>query len=94
LFIDIEKICTRIEVIISETDWIIYQKRFATTGSVYLELVRDNREWLVIRVADHAQFYLKYMTTYSVDPTSTGIILEELIELLNKPFGEVGDVFL
>lgn len=94
MFVDIAKVCFRIEEIILETDWIIDHKIYATTGSVYYELVRDRREWIVIRVADHAQFYHKYMNTYSVDPTSTGVGFEELQEILRKPFGEVGDIFL
>jgi len=58
-------------------------------------LVRARREWVIIRVSDHRQYYFKdYFTTYSVDPSSDGLSFEELEDLLNRPFGEVGDILL
>ena len=92
MLVDVGMLCSRVEAIINETNWIVDHKHYARTGSVYYELVRDGREWAVIRVADHEQVYHDFMTTYSIDPR--GLLLEDLEELLNKPFGEVGDVFL
>jgi hypothetical protein len=66
--------------------------RMASTGSIYMELVRDGREWVVIRIADHEQVYHHWMTTYSLSPRD--LFYEDLIEILEKPFGEVGDVLL
>ena len=64
----------------------------ASTGSVYIELVRDRKEWVVIRIADHNQVYHKWITTYSLSPSEHSF--EEIIEILKKPFGESGDVLL
>lgn len=94
MLVNVEMLCSRVEAIINETEWNVDHKHYASTGSVYYELVRDGREWVVIRVADHAQYYQKYIKTYSVDPSPTGILLEELNFVLNKPFGKTGDVFL
>ena len=83
-----------VEEIIEDSGWKIEKKTVAATGSVYYDLVRDGREWVVIRVADHQQFYFKFLTTYSIDPSRDGLYIEELESLLGKPFGEVGDVLL
>lgn len=83
-----------VERIVRNSDWEIDRKEVACTGSVYFELKRQNREWVVIRVATHRQYYQKFLTTYSVDPTSSGINLDELEVLLDRPFGDVGDVLL
>lgn len=66
----------------------------ASTGSIYIDLTRkrgEEKEWVVIRVADHKQFYHRWLTTYSHSPYEYDD--EMLIELLSKSFGEVGDVF-
>jgi hypothetical protein len=63
--------------------------RIATTGSIYLELRRE-REWVVIRIADHGQVYHQWMTTYSLSPRD--LYFDEVAEVLGKPYGEVGDI--
>jgi len=90
--IDIRQIASEVKAAASEIGWRIEQTKLASTGSVYIELVRDDREWVVIRVADHKQVYHKWLTTYSLSPSEYSI--EEIIEILNRPFGEVGDVLL
>ena len=65
----------------------------ADTGSIYIELTRqqeEQKEWIVIRVADHKQVYHKWLTTYSVSRFE--IHPEELELILMKPFGQVGDI--
>ena len=72
--------------------WKVEQTRIASTGSIYVELVRDGREWVVIRVADHVQVYHRWLKTYSVSPMELHV--EDVKGILEKPFGEVGDVLL
>lgn len=72
--------------------WKHEETRLASAGSIYVELIRDKREWVVIRIADHKQVYNRWMTTYSIAPGD--LRFEEVVEILKKPFGEVGDVLL
>lgn len=72
--------------------WLVRSKKTASTGSVYIELVRDGREWLVVRVANHKQVYHHWITTISIAPGD--LWFEELEFILAKPFGTVGDVLL
>jgi hypothetical protein len=72
--------------------WETEEFKVATTGSIYLTLVREKREWVVVRIADHKQYYHKWLTTYSMDPSSYSY--EEIIELLRRPFGNTGDVLI
>jgi len=58
--------------------WKVDEIRLASTGSIYLELIRDGREWVVIRVADHAQVYHRWLKTYSISPR--GYSVDRLIE--------------
>ena len=81
-----------VTVLAKRVGWRVDEVRVASTGSTYIELVRDGREWCVIRVADHKQVYHRWLTTYSIAPGD--MWFEELEELLTKPFGEVGDVLL
>ena len=53
---------------------------------------RDGREWVVIRVADHKREYRRWLKTYSVSPQE--LSEERILEILARPFGEVGDVLL
>jgi hypothetical protein len=69
--------------------WRVNETRIASTGSIYVELVR-NKEWVVVRVADHKQVYHRWLTTYSVAPGD--LWFEELEGILSKPYGEVGDI--
>jgi L-ascorbate metabolism protein UlaG (beta-lactamase superfamily) len=66
--------------------------KLASTGSIYIELVRDGREWVVIRVSDHKQFYHYWLTTYSLSPYEYDY--QGIIDVLYRPFGETGDVLL
>ena len=75
-----------------ETGWSLSEMRMAETGSIYIELVRDGKEWVVVRIADHNQAYNRWITTYSVSPSELSV--EEMDLILKKPFGEVGDVLL
>lgn len=70
--------------------WSVSDIYFASTGSIYIDLVRQEKEWIVIRVADHKQIYHRWLTTYSVAPGD--LWFEELEEILIKPFGKVGDI--
>jgi hypothetical protein len=72
--------------------WKVDQTRIASTGSIYVELVRDGREWVVVRVADHAQVYHRWLKTYSISPMEFHV--EDMKDILGMPFGEVGDVLL
>lgn len=74
--------------------WYRETTKIASTGSIYIDLKRkDGRrgEWLVVRVATHKQVYNRWMTTYSCSPYEYDEAM--LIDVLSKPFGEVGDVF-
>jgi len=72
--------------------WRVDQTRVASTGTIYIEIVREGREWAVIRVADHIQVYHRWLKTYSISPLE--LHLEDMDDILGKPFGEVGDVLL
>jgi hypothetical protein len=72
--------------------WQLDEMHMASTGSIYIELVRQKREWVCIRVADHKQVYHGWMTTYSIAPGN--LWFEDLKEILSRPFGTVGDVLL
>jgi len=89
---NIEYVVEEIKVLAERVGWCVDEIRVASTGSTYIELVRDDREWCVIRVADHKQVYYRWLTTYSVAPGD--MWFEELEELLLRPFGEVGDILL
>lgn len=86
---DTHRIAREVRRLAKSVGWQISEHRFATTGSVYVELNR-NREWVVIRVADHKQVYHRWLTTYSVAPGD--LFFEELEEILSRPYGEVGDI--
>jgi hypothetical protein len=87
---DLVGIANFVEEEAKQFGWEKSELREALTGSVYLELIRDKKEWVVIRVANHKQFYHRWLTTYSLSPF--GYDFDGIIELLSKPFGEVGDV--
>jgi len=83
------KIATEVASLAESVGWRVNETRLASTGSIYVELER-NREWVVIRVADHKQVYFRWMTTYSVAPGN--LWFEALEGILTKPRGEVGDI--
>ena len=90
--VDRKKIARDFEALAKDYGWVTREFRTAGTGTIYLELVRDGREWVVIRFANHKQVYHRWLTTYSVSPGNMDF--DEVVELLRKPFGEVGDVLL
>ena len=84
------KVSEEVKALVKRVGWRISETRVASTGSIYIEIVRNDHEWAVIRVADHKQVYHRWLTTYSVAPGD--LWFEELEEILTRPFGEVGDV--
>lgn len=86
---DTQNIALEVRELAESVGWQISEQRFAMTGSIYIELKR-NREWVVIRVADHKQVYHRWLTTYSVAPGD--LFFEELEEILSRPYGKVGDI--
>lgn len=90
---DLEKVRYDVEELVVQSGWIINSTKIATTGSIYVEIVRNRdseREWVVVRVANHKQVYHRWLITYSISPGD--MWFEELEEVLLKPFGSVGDV--
>jgi hypothetical protein len=87
---DLAKIVEDVKVLVVCKGWRVRETRVASTGSVYLDIVRDGTEWCVIRVADHKRVYERWLITYSLAPGD--LWWEELEEILDKPFGEVGDI--
>jgi len=57
--IDLKKITSEVKADASELGWETSSVDIASTGTIYLELRRDRREWAVIRIANHNQFYHK-----------------------------------
>ena len=88
----IEKTAEDVRELARKCGWKVNGSRIALTGSVYIELVRDGREWVIIRVADHKQVYHRWLTTISIAPGD--LWFEELEGILSQPFGEVGDILL
>ena len=86
---DLGRISIEIEEIARSLGWTVKEKRVANTGSIYIDLNRED-EWCVIRVADHKQVYFKWLTTYSLAPGN--LYFEEVEAILAKPYGEVGDI--
>jgi len=87
-----KKIAEEVIGLAKRVGWQIREVRLASTGSIYIELSREGREWVVVRVANHKQVYHRWLTTISVAPGDNWF--EELEDILTKPFGEVGDVLL
>lgn len=72
--------------------WECKEFKVASTGTVYVELIRSIgtvTEWLVVRVANHKQVHYKWIKTYSVSPYE--LKLADIAEILARPFGEAGD---
>jgi len=84
------KIAQEVKALAERVGWRVNETRIASTGSVYVELVRRGQEWVVIRIANHKQVYHRWLITYSIAPGD--LWFEELEEILTRPFGEVGDV--
>jgi hypothetical protein len=89
---NLPKIALDLKQLAKSYGWSHSETRLASTGSIYVELVRDGREWVVIRVADHKQVYNRWITTYSISPGN--LHFEDVSEILDRPFGQVGDVLL
>jgi hypothetical protein len=86
---DLVKIGKEVEDLARSVGWKVSETRMASTGSIYIDLVRKD-EWCVIRVANHKQVYFKWMECYSIAPGD--LWFEDLEDILNKPYGEVGDI--
>ena len=86
---DLRKISENIEDSARKKGWIVKEKRIAPTGSIYIDINRQD-EWCVIRIADHKQYYFKWLTIYSLSPGN--LYFEEVEKILAKPYGEVGDI--
>jgi len=69
--------------------WQIDSIKIALTGSVYIDIRRDN-EWAQLRIANHKQVYYKWLKTYSIAPGD--LWFEDLEEILTRPYGQVGDI--
>lgn len=89
---ELRDIAKEIVDVARELGWKVEQTKMALTGTVYVDLVRDGREWVVIRIADHFQMYHRWLTTYSISPLE--LHLEDVVEILGREFGKVGDVLL
>ena len=75
-------------------DWDLEEVVTASTGTIYIELTRrqgKNKEWVVIRVANHKQVFFHWLTTYSWSPYEYDD--DMILEVLARPFGKTGDVF-
>ena len=84
------EVSDEVKALAESVGWRVRETRLASTGSIYVTLVRDEREWLVIRVANHKQVYQRWLTTISIAPGDRWF--EELESILTQPFGTVGDV--
>ena len=87
---DRQSIAREVQELAESVGWRVDEVRLASTGSIYIDLVRQEQEWTVIRVADHQQVYHRWLTTYSIAPGD--LFFEELEEVLTRPFGTVGDI--
>jgi len=75
--------------LIVKCGWKIRNIKHALTGSYYIEICRIN-EYCLIRLSDHHQEYHSWFTTYSLAPGD--LFYEQLEIILNKPYGQVGDI--
>lgn len=91
---DLPKIANDVIELARSVGWTITENRTASTGSIYVEMARDGpeeqREWVVVRVANHKQVYQRWLTVVSIAPGDRWF--EELEEILTQPFGDVGDI--
>ena len=90
---DLAKIAGEVKALAKQLGWAINETRIASTGSIYIELVRggpEEHEWLVVRVANHKQVYHRWITTVSIAPSDRWF--EELEDILTLPYGDVGDI--
>lgn len=86
---DLVNISKEVRVLAESVGWKVNETRVASTGSIYMDLVRKD-EWCVIRVANHKQVYFRWMVYYSIAPGN--LWFEDLEEILKRPYGEVGDI--
>jgi len=84
-----KQIVDEVTYLAESVGWTIDHIKIALTGSVYIDIRRDN-EWAQIRVSDHKQVYCRWLITYSIAPGD--LWFEDLEEILTKPYGEVGDI--
>jgi len=90
--LNLVKIAINVKLEAKQFGWKMSEMKQALTGTIYLELIREGREWVVIRIGDHKQVYHRWLTTYSLSPCNYDF--DGIIDILSKPFGEVGDVLL
>ena len=92
--LDMPRIADEVMSLAREVGWTIIERRTASTGSIYIEMARygpdEQREWVVVRVANHKQVYQRWLTVVSVAPGDRWF--EELGDILIQPFGDVGDI--
>lgn len=77
-----------------ELGWKLDKMHLASTNSIYLEIFKekDNKqEYVMIRFSNHEKVYKNYFKMYSISPTEYSF--NEVIEILSREFGLVGDVF-
>ncbi|MCK9155079.1 MAG: hypothetical protein M0P12_03085 [Paludibacteraceae bacterium] len=80
-------------VLAESIGWKLEERHEASTLTTYLDFSRQReteKEWIVIRVGDHKHFYPSWVTMYSVSPGD--LWFEELPDILQRPFGNVGDI--
>lgn len=91
---ELAEIAAEIKNIACGLGWNQEDYYIASTGSIYLDLTRkhgEQKEWVVIRIADHKKVYNRWLTTYSWSPYEYNE--EMLADVLKGEFGSVGDVF-
>jgi len=91
--LSLNQITNEVSEIVNKLGWHISEKRVAGTGTFYLEIFRtqqNQKEWIVLRIANHKQFYHHWLIVYSISPSE--ISIEDLNILLQKPFGTIGDI--
>lgn len=73
--------------------WKRVSVKVASTGSIYIELMRlqgDKAEWLVVRVANHKMVHRGWLKIYSLSPFE--MRLNQIADVLSQQFGKAGDV--
>ena len=73
--------------------WRKVSVKVASTGSIYIELMRlqgGMAELLVVRVANHKIVHREWLKIYSLSPYE--MKLSQIADVLSKKFGEAGDI--
>jgi len=91
--LNLKTIAFEITSLAETTGWVLKEQHHASTGSIYISLLRkekDKTEYIIVRVATHKQFYQSWVTMFSIAPGD--LYFEELEEILTKEFGSCGDI--